>query len=103
MPVRATKRGAERTPFPSGAEYDVVICGASFAGLAVARAGVGAGSLRDRREADLGLLRPDRVDRQPRPGGLDQADVRDDDDAHAGRARALAAAVHVLDLRLPRV
>jgi menaquinone-9 beta-reductase len=37
MPVRATKRGAERTPFPSGAEFDVVICGASFAGLAVAR------------------------------------------------------------------
>jgi len=37
MPVRATKRGAERTPFPSGASYDVVICGASFAGLAVAR------------------------------------------------------------------
>ena len=37
MPVRATKRGAERTPFPSDAEYDVVICGASFAGLAVAR------------------------------------------------------------------
>jgi flavin-dependent dehydrogenase len=37
MPVRATKRGAERTPFASGARYDVVICGASFAGLAVAR------------------------------------------------------------------
>jgi digeranylgeranylglycerophospholipid reductase len=37
MPVRATKRGAERTPFPSGARYDVIICGASFAGLAVAR------------------------------------------------------------------
>ena len=37
MPVRATKRGAERTPFHSGASYDVVICGASFAGLAVAR------------------------------------------------------------------
>ena len=37
MPVRATKRGSERTPFPSGARYDVVICGASFAGLAVAR------------------------------------------------------------------
>jgi flavin-dependent dehydrogenase len=36
MPVRATKRGAERTPFASAA-YDVVICGASFAGLAVAR------------------------------------------------------------------
>ena len=37
MPVRATKRGAERTPFPSGASSDVLICGASFAGLAVAR------------------------------------------------------------------
>ncbi len=37
MPVRATKRGAERTPFPRDARYDVVICGGSFAGLAVAR------------------------------------------------------------------
>ena len=37
MPVRATKRGAERTPFPPDARYDVVICGASFAGLAIAR------------------------------------------------------------------
>jgi flavin-dependent dehydrogenase len=37
MPVRATKRGAERTAFPSGADCDVLICGASFAGLAVAR------------------------------------------------------------------
>jgi menaquinone-9 beta-reductase len=35
MPVRATKRGAERTPL-SG-DYDVVIAGASFAGLTVAR------------------------------------------------------------------
>jgi flavin-dependent dehydrogenase len=37
MPVRATKRGAERTPFAPGASTDVLICGASFAGLAVAR------------------------------------------------------------------
>jgi flavin-dependent dehydrogenase len=37
MPVRATKRGAERTRFASDASYDVLICGASFAGLAVAR------------------------------------------------------------------
>jgi flavin-dependent dehydrogenase len=37
MPVRATKRGAERTSFASGASSDVLICGASFAGLAVAR------------------------------------------------------------------
>jgi flavin-dependent dehydrogenase len=35
MPIRATKRGAERTPLDTDA--DVVICGASFAGLAVAR------------------------------------------------------------------
>ena len=31
MPKRATKRGAERTPL-SG-DYDVLICGASFAGI----------------------------------------------------------------------
>ena len=37
MPVRATKRGAERTRFAPGASADVLICGASFAGLAVAR------------------------------------------------------------------
>ena len=35
MPVRATKRGAERTPLAG--EWDVLICGASFGGLAVAR------------------------------------------------------------------
>src|SRR3954449_5999945 len=35
MPVRATKRGAERTQL-SG-RWDVLVCGASFAGLAVAR------------------------------------------------------------------
>ena len=35
MPVRATKRGAERTPL--NRDCDVLICGASFAGLAVAR------------------------------------------------------------------
>src|SRR5829696_1439298 len=40
MPTRRTKRGVERTPL-SG-EYDVVICGASFAGLAVARELAGA-------------------------------------------------------------
>jgi flavin-dependent dehydrogenase len=35
MPTRATKRGAERTPLHRDCE--VLICGASFAGLAVAR------------------------------------------------------------------
>jgi flavin-dependent dehydrogenase len=42
MPVRATKRGADRTPL--GGDYDVVICGASFAGLAVARELRGSGA-----------------------------------------------------------
>src|SRR5919205_1097615 len=37
MPFRATKRGAARTPFAPGADADVLVCGASFAGLAVAR------------------------------------------------------------------
>jgi digeranylgeranylglycerophospholipid reductase len=35
MPTRATKRGEERTPLDR--DCDVLICGASFAGLAVAR------------------------------------------------------------------
>jgi digeranylgeranylglycerophospholipid reductase len=42
MPTRATKRGAERTPLHRDA--DVLICGASFAGLAVARELAGAGA-----------------------------------------------------------
>jgi menaquinone-9 beta-reductase len=40
MPRRATKRGAHRTPLP--ARWDVLVCGASFAGLAVARELAGA-------------------------------------------------------------
>jgi menaquinone-9 beta-reductase len=42
MPVRATKRGEQRTPLD--ATHDVLICGASFAGLAVARELAGAGA-----------------------------------------------------------
>src|SRR5947208_14146107 len=42
MPVRATKRGAQRTPLDIDA--DVLICGASFAGLAVARELEGTGA-----------------------------------------------------------
>jgi menaquinone-9 beta-reductase len=42
MPKRVTKRGAERTPL-SG-DYDVLICGASFAGLCVARELAGSGA-----------------------------------------------------------
>ena len=42
MPVRRTKRGEERTPL-SG-DWDVLVCGASFAGLAVARELTGSGA-----------------------------------------------------------
>src|SRR4051794_30370067 len=42
MPVRATKRGAERTPLDR--DVDVLICGGSFAGLTVARQLAGSGA-----------------------------------------------------------
>jgi menaquinone-9 beta-reductase len=42
VPQRRTKRGSERTPL--GGDADVVICGASFAGLAVARELAGSGA-----------------------------------------------------------
>src|SRR4051795_11308856 len=42
MPVRRTKRGVERTPLRG--DFDVLICGASFAGLAVARELTGSGA-----------------------------------------------------------
>src|SRR5918997_2699165 len=42
MPVRSTKRGAARTPL-SG-DCDVLVCGGSFAGLAVARELAGSGA-----------------------------------------------------------
>jgi flavin-dependent dehydrogenase len=42
MPSRATKRGADRTPLDR--DCDVLICGASFAGLAVARELAGSGA-----------------------------------------------------------
>jgi flavin-dependent dehydrogenase len=42
VPVRATKRGDERTPLDGSC--DVLVCGASFAGLAVARELAGSGA-----------------------------------------------------------
>ncbi|MGN6665072.1 MAG: FAD-dependent oxidoreductase [Solirubrobacterales bacterium] len=42
MPVRATKRGNERTSLDG--EHDVLVCGASFAGLAIARELAGSGA-----------------------------------------------------------
>ncbi len=43
MTVRATKRGVERTSL-DGQRADVIVCGASFAGLAVARELAGSGA-----------------------------------------------------------
>src|SRR6266404_4649620 len=42
MAVRKTKRGADRTPL--SADADVLVCGGSFAGLAVARELAGSGA-----------------------------------------------------------
>jgi flavin-dependent dehydrogenase len=42
VPKRRTKRGSDRTPL--GGDADVLICGASFAGLAVARELAGSGA-----------------------------------------------------------
>src|SRR5947199_7476556 len=42
MPKRATKRGTDGTPLD--ADADVLICGASFAGLAAARELAGSGA-----------------------------------------------------------
>src|SRR5687768_11391326 len=42
MPTRRTTRGADRTPLGGG--HDILICGASFAGLAVARELAGTGA-----------------------------------------------------------
>ncbi|MEO7197549.1 MAG: FAD-dependent oxidoreductase, partial [Solirubrobacterales bacterium] len=42
MPVRSTKRGADRTRLAGS--WDVVVCGASFAGLTVARELAGSGA-----------------------------------------------------------
>ena len=43
MTVRATSRGAQRTSL-EGTRVEVLICGASFAGLAVARELAGSGA-----------------------------------------------------------
>ena len=96
MPVRATKRGAERTPFASGAAFDVLICGASFAGLAVARELRATGArvlVLDRYEIGerqtSACAAPTEWLRNLGLGGLDPADVRLAARPHAARdARA---------------
>ena len=62
MPRRATARGAERTPIDG--DHDVVVCGASFAGLAVARELAGARTPDGRRPDVLVLDRYEIGERQ---------------------------------------
>ena len=107
MPVRATTRGAARTPLER--DCDVLVCGASFAGLAIARELAGAGaqrardrSLRDRRAPDFGLRDAHALAERDGPAGLASPDVRRAGRAHAVSHLALVAAVVVLDVRLPR-
>ena len=106
MPVRATKRGAERTPL-SG-DYDVLVCGASFAGLAVARELRGTGArvlVLDRYEIGerqtSACAAPTEWLRNLGLEALDPPDVRVAGRPYPARARALAAAVDVLHVRLP--
>ena len=107
MTRRATLRGAERTPLEERA--DVLVCGASFAGLAVARELAGSGAdvlVVDRYEIGeratsacaaptpwLHAMGVERSIRQELPvHGL----------PHAARLGALPAAVELVELRLPR-
>src|SRR5437867_7089532 len=53
MPIRRTRRGTERTTLRG--DYDVVVCGASFAGLATARELAGT-QLREGRPARVLLV-----------------------------------------------
>ena len=103
---RATKRGAERTPLDR--DCDVLICGASFAGLAVARELAGSG-------ADVLVIdRYEIGERQTSAcgiptGWLEALDLQESLQQtfpelvhpHAAHDRALRPAVDVLDLRLP--
>ena len=105
---RATKRGADRTPLQR--DCDVLVCGASFAGLAVARELAGAGArvlvarpLRDRRAPDLGVRRSRRAGCTRWICGASRApELRRARRPHALAHRPLAAALDVLDVRLPR-
>ena len=90
MPVRATKRGADRTPLRR--DVDVVVCGASFAGLAVARELRGTGArvlVVDRYEIGerqtSACAAPTEWLREPGPRGLDPADLRLPARPHRGR------------------
>ena len=65
---RATLRGAERTPLDE--QVDVLICGASFAGLAAARPAIAAAPPSVRPGVRLAVALYDRMLRTDRPTGV---------------------------------
>ena len=90
-------------------DCDVLVCGASFAGLAVARELAGTGArvmvidryeLGERQTSACGD--PDLLAEGARPDGLAAPELRRARRPHALRHLPLAAALVVLDLRLPR-
>ena len=107
MPIRATKRGDERTPLDGS--HDVLICGASFAGLAVARELAGSGAdvlvidryeIGERQTSACGI--PTEWLRTTGPDGRRAPALRLAAHAHPPRRRPLPPALDLLDLRLPR-
>ena len=103
----ATKRGEERTPLDG--RHDVLICGASFAGLAVARELAGSGAdvlivdryeIGERQTSACGI--PTEWLRRAGPDGRRAPALRLAGHAHPPRRRPLPAPLDLLDLRLPR-
>ena len=108
MTARATARGEERTSL-DGTRADVLICGASFAGLAVARELAGQRRrraarrpLRDRRAPDLRLRGAGGLAARDGRRALAARGAAGHDVHHAARHRALPAAVALGGVRLPR-
>ena len=107
MTVRATRRGAERTPL-HGTRADVLVCGASFAGLAVARELAASGAdvlrrrpLRDRRAGDLRLRAPGAVAARDGRGRRSiRSELRRHDVLDAARHGPLPPAVELGGVRL---
>ena len=101
--MRATKRGVERTPIDR--DCDVLICGASFAGLAVARELAGSGAsvlvidryeIGERQTSACGIPTA-WLEAMELTGGA-AADVRRARHPHAAHHRAVRSAVDVLDV-----
>ena len=107
MPVRATKRGAERTPLRRRLRRARLRCelrrpgGRPRAGRHPARASSCSTATRSASARPARARRPTEWLHEPRPRRLDPPDVRRPRRPHADQDVPLDAAVDVLDLRLP--